>query len=218
MPRKQVSPRSAAGNGTSVGERSSSTSPGEDSFAQPGEFAVSNYAMAAVPLLFTIGWAAMKLQHHPLLWSPLGLLVVVSIIAAQVTNSLIYTVKEWTLKAGLGGFDINKKGTRAGELKVPESLGIVVGTMHMICVILFQVGFPMPTLPSPLNLSPVPALPSSSSTTIFHSMHETKLAPIRACTRSCPLPASHPSFPPLPLHLRRCTTTRLLARLLMRIR
>ena len=41
--------------------------------------------------------------------------------------------------AGLGGFDINKKGTAAGENKVPESLGIVVGTMHMICVILFQV-------------------------------------------------------------------------------
>jgi hypothetical protein len=36
----------------------------------------------------------------------------------QVTVSLITTVKAWTLKAGLGGFDINKKGTKMGEEKV----------------------------------------------------------------------------------------------------
>jgi hypothetical protein len=166
--------------------------------------AATNYLLAGAPIVFTMAWAAKTLQAHPLLWSPLGLLVAVSIIAAQITNSLIGTVKQvtfrpisspphnaappppspcrisahrpslqpprpaaarehahaqshlppltrwcpkknqWTLKAGLGGFDINKKGTAAGELKVPESLGIVVGTMHMICVILFQVAISLP--------------------------------------------------------------------------
>ena len=136
MPKKQVpsSPRSSAAADGGAGRKAPA-----DTFAQPGQHVMSNYAMAAAPLLFTFGWAAKTLQAHPLLWSPLGLLVAVSIIAAQVTNSLIGTVKQWTLKAGLGGFDINKKGTPAGEHKVPESLGIVVGTMHMICVILFQV-------------------------------------------------------------------------------
>ena len=135
MPRKQVSPRS----GGSASQDVSPAAASRDTFAQPGQHVVSNYLLAGAPILFTLAWAGKTLQAHPLLWSPLGLLVAVSIIAAQVTNSLIGTVKQWTLKAGLGGFDINKKGTAAGEQKVPESLGIVVGTMHMICVILFQV-------------------------------------------------------------------------------
>lgn len=36
----------------------------------------------------------------------------------QVTLNLIDSVKAMTLKAGLGGFDINKKGTPMGEKKV----------------------------------------------------------------------------------------------------
>ena len=60
-------------------------------------------------------------------------------ITLTATDAVVSKKKQWTLKAGLGGFDINKKGTAAGKRKVPESLGIVVGTMHMICVILFQV-------------------------------------------------------------------------------
>ena len=135
MPRKHASPR--AGGADLAGR--AAPAKGDDAFAQPGACRLQNYAMATVPLLFTVAWGAHKLQGHPALWSPLGLLLVMSVIAAQITDSLIGTVKAWTLKAGLGGFDINKKGTHAGEQKVPESLGIVVGTMHMICVILFQV-------------------------------------------------------------------------------
>ncbi len=39
-------------------------------------------------------------------------------VCVQITSSLITTVKAWTLKAGLGGFDINKKGTKMGEEKM----------------------------------------------------------------------------------------------------
>ena len=59
-------------------------------------FAVTNYLLAGAPIVFTMAWAARTLQAHPLLWSPLGLLVAVSIIAAQITNSLIGTVKQVT--------------------------------------------------------------------------------------------------------------------------
>lgn len=37
-----------------------------------------------------------------------------------------------TLKAGLFGKDINKKGTDAGEVLIPESLGIVPATIFII--------------------------------------------------------------------------------------
>eukprot|EP00285_Hemiselmis_virescens_P009170 CAMPEP_0173401562 /NCGR_PEP_ID=MMETSP1356-20130122/51261_1 /TAXON_ID=77927 ORGANISM="Hemiselmis virescens, Strain PCC157" /NCGR_SAMPLE_ID=MMETSP1356 /ASSEMBLY_ACC=CAM_ASM_000847 /LENGTH=347 /DNA_ID=CAMNT_0014361719 /DNA_START=51 /DNA_END=1094 /DNA_ORIENTATION=+ len=60
-------------------------------------------------------------------------------MAFVVCLRLIPPVKEMTLKAGLGGFDINKKGTPMGEHKVPESLGIVPGVLHIMCVIVFQV-------------------------------------------------------------------------------
>jgi len=98
-----------------------------------------NVVLAIIPLAFTGAVSGYVLQSHPELWEALGFLTIFSIGAYFVADRLIGTVKEWTLKAGLGGFDINKKGTAAGEKKVPESLGIVVGTVHMVCVILFQV-------------------------------------------------------------------------------
>ena len=45
------------------------------------------------------------------------------------THAHTHTHTQWTLKAGLGGFDINKKGTAAGELKVHSVLQ---------CVAMFQ--------------------------------------------------------------------------------
>lgn len=41
-------------------------------------------------------------------------------------------------QAGLYGMDINKKGTEAGEKKVPESLGLAVGVVYLVCIALFQ--------------------------------------------------------------------------------
>mmetsp|Transcript_43681 Transcript_43681/g.106791 ORF Transcript_43681/g.106791 Transcript_43681/m.106791 type:complete len:392 (+) Transcript_43681:124-1299(+) len=98
-----------------------------------------NALLAAVPLLPTACIIAWGVQGYPKLWFPLGVLFVVSLLAFVLTLKLIGSVKEMTLQAGLGGFDINKKGTPMGEKKVPESLGIVPGTVHLICVIVFQV-------------------------------------------------------------------------------
>lgn len=52
--------------------------------------------------------------------------------AYWATTRLIPIVKEFTLKADLFGKDINKKGTEAGEKKIPESLGIVPGTIFIL--------------------------------------------------------------------------------------
>jgi UDP-N-acetylglucosamine--dolichyl-phosphate N-acetylglucosaminephosphotransferase len=54
------------------------------------------------------------------------------------TLHIVPLVSRYTLKAGLFGMDINKKGSREGEKKVPESLGLASGVVFLICIVLFQ--------------------------------------------------------------------------------
>eukprot|EP00873_Tetraselmis_striata_P037287 jgi/Tetstr1/457551/TSEL_044120.t1 len=54
------------------------------------------------------------------------------------TRRLIPVVARSTERRGLFGYDINKKGTEAGEKKVPESLGLACGVVFLVCVILLQ--------------------------------------------------------------------------------
>lgn len=51
----------------------------------------------------------------------------VSLVAFWVCRKIIPLVARYTLKADLFGYDINKKGSEAGEKKIPESLGLAVG-------------------------------------------------------------------------------------------
>ncbi|OIV90427.1 hypothetical protein TanjilG_25031 [Lupinus angustifolius] len=55
-----------------------------------------------------------------------------------VTVKLIPVASRYVLKRNLFGYDINKKGTPMGDIKVPESLGIVVGIVFLVVAILFQ--------------------------------------------------------------------------------
>ncbi|KAJ0042585.1 hypothetical protein Pint_17782 [Pistacia integerrima] len=55
-----------------------------------------------------------------------------------VTQKMIPVASTYVLRRNLFGFDINKKGTPQGTVKVPESLGIVVGIVFMVLAILFQ--------------------------------------------------------------------------------
>ncbi|XP_045812386.1 UDP-N-acetylglucosamine--dolichyl-phosphate N-acetylglucosaminephosphotransferase-like [Trifolium pratense] len=55
-----------------------------------------------------------------------------------VTVRMIPVVSKLLLKRGIYGYDINKKGTPSGKVKVPESLGIVVVTVFSVVVILSQ--------------------------------------------------------------------------------
>ena len=49
----------------------------------------------------------------------------VCILSYFVTYKLIPFIKPFNLKANQFGMDINKRGTEAGEKKIPESMGIV---------------------------------------------------------------------------------------------
>ncbi|KAK3021343.1 hypothetical protein RJ639_047086, partial [Escallonia herrerae] len=55
-----------------------------------------------------------------------------------LTLAMIPVASLYVLKRNLFGYDINKKGTPQGSIKVPESLGIVVGIVFLILTILFQ--------------------------------------------------------------------------------
>lgn len=56
----------------------------------------------------------------------------VSFLGFLATKAVIPTVKAATLRAGLFGMDINKKGSKAGEKKVPESLGLASGVVFLV--------------------------------------------------------------------------------------
>uniref|UniRef100_A0A1J3HLE8 UDP-N-acetylglucosamine--dolichyl-phosphate N-acetylglucosaminephosphotransferase n=1 Tax=Noccaea caerulescens TaxID=107243 RepID=A0A1J3HLE8_NOCCA len=61
-----------------------------------------------------------------------------SLLGFFVTLKMIPVAARYVLRRNMFGFDINKRGTPQGEIKVPESLGIVVGIVFLIVAIIFQ--------------------------------------------------------------------------------
>ncbi|KAK9080848.1 hypothetical protein SSX86_000607 [Deinandra increscens subsp. villosa] len=55
-----------------------------------------------------------------------------------LTLIMIPVASRYVLRRNMFGYDINKKGTPQGLIKVPESLGIVVGIVFLVVAILFQ--------------------------------------------------------------------------------
>jgi len=65
--------------------------------------------------------------------------LLLSVFGFFAALNLIPIIKEYTLRRGMKGKDLNKKGTEAGEKDVPESLGVVSGTVFLMLAMLFQV-------------------------------------------------------------------------------
>lgn len=63
---------------------------------------------------------------------------VMSVAAFLLTVRLIPYVIPYILRRNMFGYDLNKKGSPAGEVKVPESQGLVVGIVYLVVIILFQ--------------------------------------------------------------------------------
>ncbi|XP_038883774.1 UDP-N-acetylglucosamine--dolichyl-phosphate N-acetylglucosaminephosphotransferase-like [Benincasa hispida] len=55
-----------------------------------------------------------------------------------VTLRMIPVASRYVIRRNLFGYDINKRGTPQGAVKVPESLGIVVGISFLVLAIVFQ--------------------------------------------------------------------------------
>lgn len=71
-------------------------------------------------------------------WWSIATSALVSFLGMRVTARIIPVLKASTLRAGLSGKDINKRGTEAGEKPIPESLGLAPGIVFLVCIILFQ--------------------------------------------------------------------------------
>jgi len=56
----------------------------------------------------------------------------ISMIGFFVTKATIPLIKARTLRAGLYGKDINKKGSKEGEKNIPESLGLAPGVVFLV--------------------------------------------------------------------------------------
>eukprot|EP00798_Chlamydomonas_sp_ICE-L_P015519 gene15520-21608_t len=58
--------------------------------------------------------------------------------AAVSVLGFLATVAAKTLKRGICGKDLNKKGTELGEVPIPESAGLAVGCIFLLCVTIFE--------------------------------------------------------------------------------
>lgn len=65
----------------------------------------------------------------------------ISVLGFVLTSYLIQVVAEYTLRKGLSGKDMGKKGSASESTDVPEALGIVSGTVFLICTIASQLTF-----------------------------------------------------------------------------
>ena len=97
-----------------------------------------NYLYALVPLVPSF-FALVTLSRNGLqsmewLWKSLLL----SGVGFLLTDRLIPGVAELNKKAGLWGKDLGKKGTALEDVQVPEALGIVCGTVFLMCAIISQ--------------------------------------------------------------------------------
>eukprot|EP00934_Nitzschia_sp_Nitz4_P008664 Nitzschia sp. Nitz4//scaffold178_size73299//26550//28077//NITZ4_005700-RA/size73299-processed-gene-0.29-mRNA-1//-1//CDS//3329539125//8654//frame0 len=119
---------------------------------------LSNYILAAVPLL-TPTWYLGELLSDPIRGmkilfnkppafegdSTVGPQLLAYVLVAcwgfLATNQLIPTIQQYTLRKGIFGKDLGKRGTPLAEKPVPEALGIAPGTVFLVCLIFCLVGY-----------------------------------------------------------------------------
>lgn len=63
---------------------------------------------------------------------------IVSLVGFFATRWLIPKVAAKTASRGICGKDLNKKGTPAGEIPIPEAAGLAVGCVFLLCIICFE--------------------------------------------------------------------------------
>ncbi|KAM7524475.1 hypothetical protein LguiA_014377 [Lonicera macranthoides] len=95
----------------------------------------------AFSLLFFVPYFFLICYHYriePDLKRSILINALLSAVGFILTLAMIPVASRYVLRRNMFGYDINKKGTPQGSIKVPESLGIVVGTVFLVMAILFQ--------------------------------------------------------------------------------
>jgi len=87
--------------------------------------------------------AAVEQQQEPPppVSSQLLAYVAVAMFGYLLANQLIPNIAQYTLRKGISGKDLGKRGTPLADKQVPEALGIVTGTVFLVCLIFCLVGY-----------------------------------------------------------------------------
>jgi UDP-N-acetylglucosamine--dolichyl-phosphate N-acetylglucosaminephosphotransferase len=96
-----------------------------------------DFLLAIAPLVPSIVCILFLQDRHALL--TLVSAVLITALGFFATDKLIPVFAEYTLKKGLSGKDLGKKGTENESKDIPESLGIVCGIVFLVCTILSQI-------------------------------------------------------------------------------
>jgi UDP-N-acetylglucosamine--dolichyl-phosphate N-acetylglucosaminephosphotransferase len=99
----------------------------------------TDYLLALLPLVPSAILAA-TITNLPIIHMLIASLAI-SIGGCCLTNYLVPVIAEFTLKRGLTGKDMGKKGTLRESKDIPEALGIVAGTVFLMTAILSQLLF-----------------------------------------------------------------------------
>ena len=68
----------------------------------------------------------------------IGITTVICALCYVATKRLVGVVQRLTLKRGMFGYDINKRGTPAGEVKVPEAAGLAPAAVFLASLTVLQ--------------------------------------------------------------------------------
>ncbi|XP_031396775.1 UDP-N-acetylglucosamine--dolichyl-phosphate N-acetylglucosaminephosphotransferase [Punica granatum] len=139
--RKRASPNnsekpSRAEDSSKTAAKSPETPPSDPPIAPPKSGFILKLSICfLVPYLYLINYCYnidQELKRSILINAGL------SLAGFFVTVRMIPVASRYVSRRNLFGYDINKKGTPQGTVKVPESLGIVVGIVFLVVAISFQ--------------------------------------------------------------------------------
>lgn len=100
---------------------------------------LSDYFLAVLPLVPS-AWCLTQLNSSDT-WNVIIWSAAISVLGFVLTDQLIPIFAQYTLKRGLSGKDLCKKGTPDESRDVPEALGIVCGIVFLVCTISSQLLF-----------------------------------------------------------------------------
>jgi UDP-N-acetylglucosamine--dolichyl-phosphate N-acetylglucosaminephosphotransferase len=100
---------------------------------------IMDYVLAALPLVPSA--LCLPYLHNSDTWGVILWSSVISVLGFLLTNELIPIFAQYTLKRGLCGKDLGKRGTPNESKDIPEALGIVCGIVFLVCTISSQLLF-----------------------------------------------------------------------------
>lgn len=98
-----------------------------------------DYIIAIIPIIPSI--LCVLSMNNDYMFGLIKCSFVISLLGFIVTNALVPVFSQYTLKRGLSGKDLGKKGTTNELIDVPEALGIVSGIVFLMCTIFSQLLF-----------------------------------------------------------------------------